>query len=748
MQKIAWKVALFLQRYPLLFLLLVTALVVGAVPGVFMIEISSGLDLFLDRDSRTFKTYDRYHDIFGGEPILVLLEGNVPQILASPQNRQTLAQLEEDIARDPRYVNVLSPATFLTFALEQITPPLDPGMLDNPEVIRAIVFEDMKVRPELNPVIPKPDHILITLVPSSDVTDEDLAGMLEEVEERFKVERIQGAESTISGEVAALQAINDNIRQNFVILFGLAIVVMFFLLYAIFRVRWRLLPLLMVLIATLWTFGLMGYFGISLSMATLGVLPIIIGLGIDYSVQFQNRYEEELRRRNSIPEALSNSIAGMSTAVGIAWAATTIGFLTLMISNVPMVRDFGILLILGIFLSYLVAYFLLNAILAIRDRKALLTELKFEAREGSHREERVLGTINRRVVGHVLVVWCVALVLFFAGAGLDHTLPVTTDWEALMPQDVEELQDLQTIRNATGYAGELTFLIENDNVLHPEVLAWMLTFGQEQVTQHEELTTVSSPAAYIVQVTGGVLPTDEQQAEQVLNAIPSPLSQRVINPERSAAAVSFPVRPMPLESINDLVQQISAEIESPPDVSVSPTGSLVMGSQTVEAVVGTRLPMIVAGVLGVFGAVLLIYRSLRRALFVILPMVLIIGWSSLAMRIFNIPINPLTAILAAIIIGIATEFAVLLTERYQEELNKGRSPRDSMLTASSNLGRAIVASAITTLGGFAVLIASGFVMLRDFGLVTVMIVFLSLVAVIIVLPPLVVWFDNRWLRNT
>ena len=64
---------------------------------------------------------------------------------------------------------------------------------------------------------------------------------------------------------------------------------------------------------------------------------------------------------------------------------------------------------------------------------------------------------------------------------------------------------------------------------------------------------------------------------------------------------------------------------------------------------------------------------------------------------------------------------------YDEEKKKGLSPNEAMAMAISKIGRAIVTTALTTLGGFGVLIASDFVMIRDFGIATVVGVFLCLI---------------------
>lgn len=742
MQRAAYRVAVFLQRHPILFMLLVVALIAGAVPGVSMIETNTSFDTFVSPRSQTFRDYIKYKSEFGEEPIVILLKGDVEQIL-TPDNLQLMADMEDSVADDPRFLRIITPVTFLKPALNELAPGQGFSALDDPAVMKDILYgSGSSIRPELSAVIPNAQNVLINLIPSGEITQQEVLEAQKEIEEFLIQHQTADMEYLISSNAEVMKSLSQEIGQSLGLLLVLAVIVMFLILSLLFRVRWRLLSLLMVLVATLWAFGLMGYFGISLSMATMAVLPILIGLGIDYSLQFHNRYQEELRRQSSVSAAIIHSMASISPGVGIAFGATAIGFLTLLISRVPMVRDFGIILALGIFLSYFVALFLLNAILARRDRKASLDELKTESREASHREERALRAITRHIVGHPVPIFILAVAFALAGAVFDHWLPVMTEWERLMPQDITALQELREVRKVTGYSGELRFMIEGEDVLSPEVLQWMQDYAAQEMSQHPELKAAVSPSVLVAQATGGVIPQDEGEIDAILAAVPEAVRRGAINEQGTTAIMSFPLTQLPLEDVNDLLRAMERDIEAPADTRVAATGSFVLGTHIMNAVVATRLPMILAGLAGVFLALLIVYRKLRRVIFAIIPMSLVLGWSSASMYFFGIAINPLTAIMSAIIVGIGTEFAVLLLERYHEELGKGSPPREAMITACSSQGRAIVVSALTTLGGFACLIGSNFVMIRDFGIVTVIDVFLVLVSVMIVLPPLVVWFDE------
>src|SRR3954466_12056506 len=70
--------------------------------------------------------------------------------------------------------------------------------------------------------------------------------------------------------------------------------VLVIILLVLFDVRWRLLPLGVILIGVIWAFGLAGYLGIPLSLVTIAGLPVMLGVGIDYAIQMHARVEEEV----------------------------------------------------------------------------------------------------------------------------------------------------------------------------------------------------------------------------------------------------------------------------------------------------------------------------------------------------------------------------------------------------------------------------------------------------------------------
>ena len=153
-----------------------------------------------------------------------------------------------------------------------------------------------------------------------------------------------GATYTVSGVPVVTHDLASTITGSIAGLLGAALVVMAAVLLLVFRGRLRLLPLAIALCAVGITFGIVSLLGGSLTMASIAVLPILIGLAVDYGIQFQSRVQEGSASGVPVADA---TIAAAPT-IATAALATAAGFLALLLSPVPMVRGFGLLLIVGI----------------------------------------------------------------------------------------------------------------------------------------------------------------------------------------------------------------------------------------------------------------------------------------------------------------------------------------------------------------------------------------------------------------
>jgi len=801
-KRLSEALARFIERRPWWLIIVAIVLAAASVPGTTMLKTETGFNALVSPESEISQDNSRYEEQFGGEPITILLNGQLDDIF-SVDNLAILSKFEQEFSLDRRYRAIIGPSTLLQTAideanqawqafqeqialaqeaaatkarqaaaamglsklqqeqaaqqaqaevLQRFQPQIEQMQsigepsLDNPLFIASVLYDsEGAVSQAIQPFIPDDEHALTIVTPQGNMDDKEALKAAKDIEDFFLANPLEKVNTTIIADTKLVDAISNSMGKNMAILLGFSVAVMIVILLSMFRVRWRLLSLFMVGIGALWTFGLMGYFSVPLSMTTMAVLPILIGLGIDYSIQFHNRYQEEVTRSKSVGEAIITSVSRMFPVVGIALLATIIGFITLYISEVPMIRDFGMMLAVGIILSYIVGLFLLHSIVYLGDKRTPIKQLKKAATKASGRIERVLSRIARLAVNNTLPIFIIALIFGIAGGVVDQWLPTNTDYEELMPQDIPELKELRELREIIGSGGDIRFMIEADDVTSPTVLEWLKEYQDEALALHPELISTNSPAVLVSEAVGGVIP-DKQQIDEILDNTPPLYLEQVLSNDRKMASVSFSIKYITLEETHGLLQLMKDDAQPPTGVQISPVGSLALGASTVDAVVGTRFTMNLICLGAVFIVILLIYRRFSSIIFIIIPVGTVIAWSSLDMYLIGIPLNPLTAVLGVIIIGICTEFMVLLIGRYDEEKRQGLLPKDAMVTALSKTGRAIVTTALTTLGGFGVLIASDFVMIRDFGIATVIGVFLCLVITITVMPGLIVWLDE-WRRK-
>ncbi|MDQ4048489.1 MAG: MMPL family transporter, partial [Actinomycetota bacterium] len=573
---------------------------------------------------------------------------------------------------------------------------------------------------------------------------------------------------------------------------GAALVVMAGTLAVVFRTRLRLLPLTLALAAAAMTFGALSLLGGRLTMASIAVLPVLIGLAVDYAIQFQARYDEAGRRGRRGPAEAAGEVATTGGAtIASAGIATAAGFLVLLLSPVPMVRGFGALLVLGIGLALACALTAGFAILvrsgdARRRRPAdappifprLRARLRAAAesvrwsgagrRAGQRARAVRLAAIERseravaRAIDRPQRVLAIALAVAIAGWAVDSQTEVVSDVRELVPQDLQALKDVNELQRETGVSGEIDVTVRADDVTRPEVIGWMTRFQQAVLKEggyregsrcvQEKDPPDLCPALSLPTILRSVDLRDQQQVNGLLDAVPAYFSQGVIRRDRKVANLAFGIRLQSLEDQKEVVDSIRGRIDPPQGVSASVVGLPVLAAEANARLSSPwwRALTLLLALGAVFLVLLAFRRSRREAAVPLMPIALATGWSAGLLSVLGllpeplkVELNPMSVTLGALVIAISTEFSVLLSARYRQEREGGALPGKAMELTYSSTGMAVLASGVTAIAGFAVLIASDIEMLRDFGILTVVDLSVSLLGVMLVLPAALVWAERH-----
>ncbi len=661
--------------------------------------------------------------------------------------------------------------------------------LDDPTFVSAVVFDPTRPgepKPRFSIFWPSADsaQILVRLKPG--LTEQERRQAIDSIRAAASdpAFAIRDAEYVVSGVPAVVEGLSDELSGEIFILLAAALIVMTLTLAAIFGPPLRLLPLAIALVAAALAFGLLALFGGSLTMASLAVLPILIGLAVDYAIQFQARFNEARDSGRSSPAAAVEAAAKGAPVIGAAALATAAGFLVLLLSPIPMVRGFGLLLVAGIAISFALA--LTGGLAALSlvkgDRRGQgaggRSQLRDRVRERGSFERvraakaavgaRVRGMGRRALAMSVAApgrVLAVAAVVAVIGWGLGTRAEVISDIRELVPANLPELQNVDELQEATGVSGEVEVSVHAEDLTDPTVISWMSDFKQRVLANAGYTDTASlcvnqdarlCPFIAVSDLFGDSVPQDAAQIEARLDLLPPYFLAAFVSrdaPDSTAgtAVIPFGIKVMPFDEQKALIDSIRAEITAsnpPPGVSAEVVGLPVLAADANSALSSNRYLLSIAGLLAVALALLAVYRSLRRALVPLIPIVLATGWAALGLAIAGVPLNPMSATLGALVIAIATEFSVLLAARYEEERRPGVPVGEALRRAYSRTGMAVLASGITAIAGFAALIATDIRMLRDFGIVTVVDLGVALLGVLLVLPAALVWAEARFVRSS
>ncbi|HEV7400988.1 MAG TPA: MMPL family transporter [Solirubrobacterales bacterium] len=822
-------------------------LAVAAAVAATQLDTDAGTNTLVDTSSESYRATERVREVFGEEPVVVVAQGDLQELILTP-NLGRLLRLEgclsgkvpkgakpipgpcTELAEMHPVQFLAGPGTFLNEAVIQIDEQLEklaatvpPDQLrefliqvaarygitsapsiGNPEFLAAVVFDLRRSRgtpkSKLAYLFPNSHTTQIVLRLRPDLSDAERSRALGLIREAvydtaprractYKGEpeacfALHGGTYTISGAPIVIEGLAGALKDALLILFAVAIGVMALTLLLVFRSRLRLLPLAIALAAAAFTFGLLSLLGGSLTIASIATLPILIGLVVDYAIQLQARFDEATSNGASPIDAAREAAGRAGPTIATACLATAAGFLALQLSPVPMVRSFGLLLILGIAIGLALALTAGFAALSLRpgtggggapplagffaagfpalaEWSVRKTGLRAHPGHPLLPSERLLGL----ALGRPRRVLAVGAALAVVGWGLGTQIGTVSDIRSLAPQSLREIHDLTQVQDATGVSGQLQVAVEAPDLSDPATIAWMAAFKQRVLAQNgfsgpraSCLTAEICPGPALSDfLTSG---KDNERLKRsdiraTLRELPAyDLEQLApVDPKTELpghlALLSFGIRAQSLEDQQALIDRVRSEVGEPgapggpPEgVKVRFAGLPVIAAAAASDLSSSRYWLTLAGLAAVALVLLLAYRSFKRALVPLIPVLLATGWSSLVLWLSQIPLNPMSAALGALTIAIATEFSVILAARFREERGGGLGPPEAIRAAYGRTGPAVLASAITVIAGFAVLIASNVPMLRDFGFVTVIDLAVALLGVMIALPAALVWLEE------
>ncbi|MDD1685102.1 MAG: hydrophobe/amphiphile efflux-3 (HAE3) family transporter [Methanoregula sp.] len=716
------------KQMALVFCLLIAAAFIGTT----FITMETGIDTYMDKDTQRGMLLDKYTRTFQSDSLLILIESD--NVLDTEVLRY-IDRLGEDI-RNERYVTGTS-------GISDLVKSRNGGVLPASSAEISRISEGL------------PPDVIVRYVPSNTMTimvvtvdqgleNEQAFALVENVEKRVSLSTPPpGVSVVVTGNQPFEKEMSAEMSSSMGTLIMVAMVLMVIAVGLLFgHVRYRLLSVFIVGTGLILTFGVIGFSGMPITIVTIGAFPVMIGIGIDYAIQFHSRFDEEIRR-SSISDAVTTTITKSGPSVLYAMVATGMGFIALSISPLPMIRSFGITCVIGIMCCYTAAIMVVPVFgILVQYRPVENPGIKKADNDIStiERFNRLVGSVVKIVSKNAVPVLILCILLAAIGFIMDNEIIVNTDEKTFVPADMPAKVNLDKVKRTMGETSSIPVYVRGSDLLSPDVIRWMDEFQQYEETHNSKITGSSSIATYLTLYNNGVLPQTVPEIGSVMEKIPRQTRDRYVS-GNSEAVIEFTSISMPNDIAMSMIERMRKDLAwkaPPPGIHASFTGMGEMFTNMVREIREGKTLMTVLGFAMILVFLYIIYRKFIKAATPLVPIVMIVGWNGLIMYLFAIDYTPLTATLGSMSVGVASEYTILIMERYYEERANGLGLLPAIQYSIQRIGTAITVSGMTTVFGFAALMVSAFGIISNFGTVTVISVFFALAGAIIVMPAILV----------
>lgn len=550
-----------------------------------------------------------------------------------------------------------------------------------------------------------------------------------------------------------------------------ALLIIILIQYLSFRsLQGMFLPTITAVLSVVWALGFMGFMGTNMNVMLMNTPILIMAVTAGHAIQILKRYYEEYRRLSEHNEkgldkqainnaAIVESMVRVGPIMIIAGVIAIIVFLSLTVSNMKMTRHFGELAALGILAG------LIQELTFIPTLRSFLPPPKAHAIQREARTsilDRLLIALSNALVGKkVLVIFLSTIsVILFIFAGTVWLKQDASVMQYFSPESELRKSDA-ALNSLFAGTGSIIYLVEGqglDSLKEPGVLRAMASF-QEFLDQQPYVGKTQSVADFIKRMNQAMhgddpayntIPDDRGLIAQyfLLYSSSGDLQDfdNFVDYDFQKGAIWVFMKTDSTLHAGELYAKAQRFIDDhfPDDVSVRLGGSLPMASATNEVVIHEKMKNILQMGVALFIISSLVLHSFIGGLFVLTPLVAVVMANFGLMGWLGIPLDMGTATSSSLAVAIGADYELYLMFRLKEELSRTQNLLTAMQDSFLSAGKAIILAAMSIVGGYSVLLLSGFRFYPRFALGVMVTMFVSALATLVLLRAMMMIFKPRF----
>ena len=364
----------------------------------------------------------------------------------------------------------------------------------------------------------------------------------------------------------------------------------------------------------------------------------------------------------------------------------------------------------------------------------------------------MLKRLARIIVEYRIAFSLVAMFLLIVSIYGIQQLKFESDLTKQLPQDLPAVKDYLTLQNEF-QSGDSALIIVKVNSIEeggvydirdPEVIRSIHEL-EERLRTHEYVTDTISIADIFIQVLGR-LPENEEEVKFVLNTLPPEAIQGFISSDYRTTLVVVTLTAgsgaQAVERIYQDIERDANEVNFPKNVEVIQTGTIGIAYRILTMLQSDLNRTMAIAFLFVAALLVYFYKSVVRAMLPLIPLVFGVVMTLGFMGLLGIPIDMVTTVVGAMIVGMGIDYGVHVTNRYYEERKKGMAIEGAAEEAIAETGKALLGAALTTIAGFSALSLSILPSLQRLSGVLIMGLSLAVINAVVITPSLVILHED------
>jgi uncharacterized protein len=727
-----------------LLLLGVLTLIAGVLAS--RVEVDSSIEVWFSSEDRTLADYRDFLDLFPGEQVNVVAVFPDSGDVFQPPMLALLDRLTHQLGRVAHADRARSITTMDVLSGEPGLVEIGPLVPELPQTdaaaaaVRKRAMADPLVRGTMITTDGRAALIAVELAADATDYDEKFA-FVDGIDAVLSEHKGRGATFAVAGPSTidtALSRTNAQDNRTVGVVSGVVTLLLAFLLLR--GIPQAIVPLTVVGVASLWSLGLVVAMGSKLSMLATALFTVVLAVGMATSVHVVSEWEKNLREGASPRDAMGAALRELLVPCGFTTATTAAGFLSLRVSELQPIQEFGMLSALGAVLAFALCFTLLPAGLLALPSPA-------PASLGGRGDDWIA-----RMVATLRLLRRDRLVLFGFAAAVGMSawgatgLPVGPSALDYFRDSSKVRQDTKRIEQHFSGATSLQILARapNEGFLEPGVLGRLEavqalmedTPGFDHAPSVLDAMKAASAALYGSE-DKRVLPDSRPLAAQIALVLEGGEEfRREMLDSYSLTRLRIPASLSGYRQVASVLPEIQSQLarRSDENLQLSATGRLLLVVQSGNYLVNSQLrstALAFAMILLMLGVLL---RSAKLAAYAMItnvgPVVLGLG----LMAVFDIAIDPGTVMVGCITLGLVVDDTVHFLVRYQRRRAVGEPVSAAVQSTLDHVGRPILITSLVLCGSFGTLIAGQFVPLSNLGIIASAIVLLALLANLIVLP--------------